>query len=146
MTSQALPVTLRSPADLTPAVLTALLRRHRPAVAVTDGRVRRTWQGTTSHIPPDVDYADDDISLPSKLFVKTQLGTVHDLPAAVDESLSEGGGGTVLLDDETAFFGNLRGDLDVETMTTYSAEHLDGPSQFLVIGEDITMRGARVPD
>ncbi len=31
-------------------------------------------------------------------------------------------------------------------MTTYFAEHLDGPSQFLVIGEDITLRGAQVPD
>ena len=146
MTSQALPVTLRSPEDLTPAVLTSLLRRHRPAVTVTDVRVQSTWQGTTSHIHLDVDYADGDTDLPSKLFVKTQLGTVHDLPAAVDESLSEGGGGTVLLDDETTFYRNLRDDLDVETMTTYFAEHLDGPSQFMVIGEDITMRGAQVPD
>lgn len=146
MTSQAMPVTLRSPADLTPALLTSLLRRHRPAVTVTDVRVRSTWQGTTSHIHIDVDYADADTDLPPKLFVKTQLGTVHDLPAAVDESLSEGGGGTVLLDDETTFYRNLREDLDVETMTTYFAEHLDGPSQFLVIGEDITLRGAQVPD
>lgn len=146
MTSQALPVTLLSPDDLTPALLTSLLRRHRPAVTVTDVQVRSTWQGTTSHIHLDVDYADNDTDLPSKLFVKTQLGTVHDLPAEVDESLSEGGGGTVLLDDETTFYRNLRDDLDVETMTTYFAEHLEGPSQFLVIGEDITMRGARVPD
>jgi Phosphotransferase enzyme family len=146
MTSQTLHVTLRSPADLTPAMLTSLLRRHRPGVTVTDVRVRSTWQGTTSHLHLDVDYADDDSGLPSKLFVKTQLGTVHDLPAAVDESLSEGGGGTVLLDDETTFYRNLRDHLDVETMTTYFAEHLDGPSQFLVIGEDITMRGAQVPD
>jgi hypothetical protein len=31
-------------------------------------------------------------------------------------------------------------------MTTYFAEHLDGPSQFLIVGEDITLRGAQVPD
>jgi hypothetical protein len=79
-------------------------------------------------------------------FVKTQLNTVHDLPVAVDVSLSEGGGGTVLLDDETRFYRDLRADLDVETMTTYFAEHLDSPSQFLIVAEDITLRGAEVPD
>jgi hypothetical protein len=71
---------------------------------------------------------------------------VHDLPEAVDVSLSEGGGGTVLLDDETGFYRDLRPDINVETMTTYFAEHLDGPSQFLILGEDITLRGAQVPD
>jgi hypothetical protein len=146
MTSQAPHVTLNSPADLTPEVLTALLRRHHPEVTVTDIRVRSTWQGTTSHLHLDVGYAEPNTALPQQLFVKTQLSTVHDLPAAVDESLSEGGGGTVLLDDETTFYRDLRNDLDIETMTTYFAEHLDGPSQFLIVGEDITLRGAQVPD
>ncbi|CDO31332.1 aminoglycoside phosphotransferase [Mycolicibacterium vulneris] len=146
MTSQALPVTLRSPDDLTPQMLTSLLRQSHPGVTVTDIRVRRTWQGTTSHLHLDVDYDSPENGLPRQLFVKTQLSTVHNLPASVDESLSEGGGGTVLLDDETRFYRDLRNDLDVETMTTYFADHLDGPSQFLVVGEDITLRGARVPD
>ncbi|MDT5264263.1 MAG: hypothetical protein QOI90_889 [Mycobacterium sp.] len=146
MTSPALPVMLNSPDDLTPEVLTSLLRRHRPSVTVTEIRVRRTWQGTTSHLHLDVDYAEPDNDLPRRLFVKTQLSTVHDLPAAVDESLSQGGGGAVLLDDETTFYRDLRDDLDVETMTTYFAEHLDGPSQFLILAEDITLRGAQVPD
>jgi hypothetical protein len=146
MTSPATPVVLRAAADVTPEVLTALLRHHDPSVTVTDVTVRRTWQGTTSHLHLDVEYADPDTRLPRQLFVKTQLNTVHDLPAAIDESLSEGGGGTVLLDDETTFYRDLRDDLDVETMTTYFAEHLDGPSQFLIIGEDITLRGAEVPD
>jgi hypothetical protein len=174
-----LPVTLRSADDLTPGILTTLLRRHDPAVTVTSATLTRTWQGTTSHLHLDVDYADFPVAslapgadlpvaslapgadlpvaslapgadavtmLPRHLFVKTQLGTVHDLPEAVDASLSEGGGGTVLLDDETRFYRDLRADLDVETMTTYFAEHLDGPSQFLIIAEDITLRGAQVPD
>jgi hypothetical protein len=115
-------------------------------VTVTEIRVRSTWQGTTSHLHVDVDYAEPDNDLPRRLFVKTQLSTVHDLPAAVDESLSQGGGGAVLLDDETTFYRDLRDDLDVETMTTYFAEHLDGPSQFLILAEDITLRGAQVPD
>ena len=93
-----------------------------------------------------MDYADPDTRLPQRLFIKTQLGTVHDLPEAFDASLSEGGGGTVLYDDETRFYRDLRTNLDVETMTTYFAEHLDGPSQFLILGEDITRRGAQVPD
>jgi hypothetical protein len=155
--SLALPLTLRAADDLTPELLTTLLRRHDPEVTVTRATLSRTWQGTTSHLHLDVDYADSpvaslapdagaDTSLPRHLFVKTQLGTVHDLPEAVDASLSEGGGGTVLLDDETRFYRELRTDLDVETMTTYFSEHLDGPSQFLIIAEDITLRGAQVPD
>jgi hypothetical protein len=134
MTSQALPITLRSADDVTPEVLTSLLRRNDPDAAVTDVTVRRTWQGTTSHLHLDVAYADPRTRLPRHLFLKTQLSTVHDLPEAVDVSLSEGGGGTVLLDDETRFYRDLRPDLDVETMTTYFAEHLDGPSQFVILG------------
>jgi hypothetical protein len=144
--SAALPITLRSAGDLTPEILTGLLRRTDPSVTVTSATLNRTWQGTTSHLHLDVDYADADTSLPRHLFVKTQLSTVHDLPDAVDVSLSQGGGGTVLLDDETRFYRDLRADLDVETMTTYIAEHLDGPSQFLILAEDITLRGAAVPD
>ncbi|GFG84057.1 phosphotransferase [Mycolicibacter algericus] len=141
-----LPVTLSSADDLTPDILTTLLRRHDPDVIVTAARLNRTWQGTTSHLHLDVDYADPDTALPRHLFVKTQLATVHDLPPAIDGALSQGGGGTVLLDDETRFYRDLRPDLDVETITTFFAEHLDGPSQFLILAEDITLRGAEVPD
>jgi hypothetical protein len=144
--SVALPLVLRSAEDLTPDILTTLLRRHYPTVTVTNATLSRTWQGTTSHLHLHVDYAEADTALPRYLFVKTQLGTVHDLPEAIDDSLSEGGGGTVLLDDETRFYRDLRSDLDVETMTTYFAEHLDGPSQFLILAEDITLRGAQIPD
>jgi hypothetical protein len=144
--SIALPLTLRSAEDMTPEILTMLLRRHHPDVTVTDLALTRRWQGTTSHLHLDVEYSDATTALPRHLFLKTQLGTVHDLPAAVDVSLSEGGGGTVLLDDETRFYRDLRPDLDVETMTTYFAEHVDGPSQFLILAEDITLRGAEVPD
>jgi hypothetical protein len=144
--ASALTLTLRSADDLTPEILTLLLRRHDPAVTVTAATLSRTWQGTTSHLHLDVDYADPTTALPRRLFVKTQLSTVHDLPEAIDGALSKGGGGTVLLDDETRFYRDLRPDLDVETMATYFAEHLDGPSQFLILAEDITLRGAQVPD
>lgn len=146
MASPALPVPLRSADDITPDVLTALLRPHDPDVTVTDAVVRRTWQGTTSHLHLDVEYADPDTRLPRKLFVKTQLNTVHDLPEDFDAELSEGGTGAALYDDETRFYRDLRAHLDVETMTTYFAEHVDGPAQFLILGEDITLRGAQVPD
>src|ERR1700761_8309129 len=146
MTGQALQIALQSPDDLTPDVVTSLLRRHDPEVLVTEVTVGHTWQGTTSHLHLTVNYADPHTRLSQQLFIKTQLGTVHDLPEAFDESLSEGGGGTVLYDDETRFYRDLRPDLNVETMTTYFADHLDGPSQFLILGEDITLRGAQVPD
>lgn len=146
MASQDLCITLRSANDVTPEVLTSLLRRSDPGVEVTGVAVRHTWQGTTSHVHLDVEYADPATRLPRNLFLKTQLSTVHDLPDAVDVELSEGGGGTVLLDDETRFYRDLRADLTVETMTTYFADHLDGPSQFIIVGEDISLRGAQVPD
>src|ERR1700761_1544100 len=146
MTGQALQIALQSPDDLTPDVVTSLLRRHDPEVLVTEVTVGHTWQGTTSHLHLDGKYADPHPQLPQRLFIKTQLTTVHDLPEAFDESLSEGGGGTVLYDDETRFYRDLRPDLNVETMTTYFADHLEGPSQFLILGEDITLRGAQVPD
>jgi hypothetical protein len=132
--------------DLTPQILTTLLRHHDPVVTVTGVAVRHTWQGTTSHLHLDVDYADPATTLPRHLFVKTQLGTVHDLPDAVEVSLSEGGGGTVLLNDETRFYRDLRDGIDAETLTAYFADHLVGPSQFLIITEDVTDRGARFPD
>ncbi|WP_459970946.1 phosphotransferase [Mycobacterium sp. MUNTM1] len=52
----------------------------------------------------------------------------------------------MLIDDETRFYRDLRRDLDVETMAGYFAEPLDRPSQFLILGEDITVREAKVPD
>lgn len=146
MTTEALPLLLRSAEDLTPQVLTTLLRRHKPTVTVTAVRVRHTWQGTTSHLHLDVDYADSRSDLPRHLFVKTQLSTVHDLPEAFDESLSEGGAGTVLFNDETRFYRELRPGIDAETLTVYFAENLAGPSQFLILADDIADRGARIPD
>src|SRR3984885_13118881 len=146
MTGQAPRVTLDSATDITPDVLTSLLRRHDPEVAVTDVTIGHTWQGTTSHLHLSVKYADSHDRLPQRFFIKTQLEAVHGLSEAFDESLSEGGGGTVLYDDETRFYRDLRPDLSVETMTTYFAAHLDAPSQFLILGEDITLRGAQVPD
>lgn len=146
MTTGALRLALRSAGDLTPDVLTAVLRRYDPAVTVTGVGLRRTWQGTSSHLHLDVSYAEPDTALPRHLFVKTQLSTVHDLPEAFDESLSDGGGGTVLLNDETRFYRDLRPSIDAETLTVYFADHLNGPSQFLIITEDVTDRGARFPD
>lgn len=146
MTTEALPVALRSADDLTPAVLSTLLRRYDPDVTVTNVGLRHTWQGTTSHLHLDVRYADPGTTLPRHLFVKTQLSTVHDLPEAFDESLSEGGGGTMLFNDETRFYRDVRPSIDAETLTAYFAEPLSGPSQFLIVTEDVTDRDARFPD
>jgi Ecdysteroid kinase-like family len=146
MNSQSLPVSLRSAQDLTPQVLTSLLRRYEPEVTVADIRVRRIWQGSTSHLHLDVEYDKPETPLSRSLFVKTQLDTVSGLPGGLDEALATGGGATVMLDDETTFYRDLRRDVDIETMTIYFADHLDGPSQFLIVGEDIEQRGAQVPD
>jgi hypothetical protein len=84
-------LTLRTAGDLTPALLTWMLRRYDAGLEVTVAEVRRTWQGTTSHVHLDVSYASPRTALPTHLFVKTQLDTVHDLPEAHDASLSEAG-------------------------------------------------------
>lgn len=138
-------LTLRSADDLTPEVLTAILRRHHHPVTVSAVSVRSTWQGTTSHVHLDVVYAEPT-ALPERLFVKTQLDTVHGLPDEHDASLSEGGGGTSLLTDETTFYRDVRPGLVVETPAVYVAEHLAGPSQFIIVAEDVAERGARFPD
>jgi hypothetical protein len=50
--------TRRSADELTPAALTTLLRRYDPDVSVTELDVHRTWQGATSHLYVNADYAD----------------------------------------------------------------------------------------
>ena len=50
MTSQALPVPLRSADDVTPEVLTSLLRRHDPGATVTAGRWRRSSEVRTAGV------------------------------------------------------------------------------------------------
>jgi hypothetical protein len=146
MTNQFSVATLRSADELTPAVLTTLLRRTDPDIVVTEVDVQRTWQGTTSHLYVKARYADPNTSLPRELFVKTQLNTVQDLPDGFDETLDAGGGMTMLLIDETKFYRDIRPSLEVETMAVYFADLLDGPSQFLIVAEDISGRGAQVPD
>jgi hypothetical protein len=137
----------RTAKDFTPELLTSVLRTYAPEVEVTDVRVRRTWQGTTSHLHLDVDYADAGrADLPSHLFVKTQLNTVEDLPAEYTESLSEGGGGTTLLASETTFYRELRPDINAETLRVFVSEHIPGPAQFLIVTEDVGDRGAEFPN
>jgi hypothetical protein len=145
--SIALPVTLRSAADLTPDILTALLRRHDPNVTITGATLRRTWQGTTSHLHLAVDYADADTRLPRHLFVKTQLSTVHDLPEAFDVSLSEGGGGTILLDDETRFYRapDLRRTHERELLDNYRGRLRDTAVATLPDREDMWTAYRRSP-
>jgi hypothetical protein len=66
--STALPLVLRSADDLTPDILTTLLRRHDPAVTVVSATLTRTWQGTTSHLHLDIEYVEADTTLPRHLF------------------------------------------------------------------------------
>lgn len=138
---------LKTPEDLTPEVVTSLLRNHDPAVEVEDVRVRHRWQGTASHVHLDVDYGKNDMGLPRHLFVKTQLSSVHDLPQEVDGELSEDGGATAIFGYETSFYRDVRPALTgTETLEVFDAEMLAGPSQFVIIAEDVTDRDARFPD
>lgn len=141
-----LPSILGSPEDLTPEVLNLVLQRRYPGVQVTAVRIRRTWQGTTTHLHIDVDYSENVAGLPTRLFVKTQLSSVHELSELVEQSLTEGGGSAILLRDETLFYRDLRADLEIETMVVYAAELLTGPNQFIIVAEDIAARDIVIPD
>jgi Phosphotransferase enzyme family len=141
---------LRTVSDLTPELLSALLGERAPGTSVSDIEVRRIHQGTASHVHIDVGYASNPSELPARLFVKSQLSSVQDLPE--DYALTLGGEGeeayesSPLLRDETRFYGELRDDLEIETLAVYAAALVEGPTQFLIIAEDANERDATFPD
>jgi aminoglycoside phosphotransferase (APT) family kinase protein len=133
--------------DLTPDVLTRLLRERAPGVQIDAVRVQRVHQGSCTHVHLDVDYAPGcDAGLPKRLFVKTQLDTVHDLPPEMATLLSEGGSGTHLFVSETLFFQQVQPLLDVEVPRVYAAELVPGATQFVIVAEHLTDRGAEFWD
>ena len=137
--------TLSIPEDITAEVLTNMLQRFALGTRVASVGVHRTHQGTATHVHLDVEFAANPAGIPSRLFVKTQLTTVNDLADHAD-TLSEGGAGTCLLRDETVFYRQVRPSLDVETLQVYAAELVPGPSQFVIVAENLVERGARFPN
>src|ERR1700712_2827223 len=104
---------IREPEDITAELLTELLQHMAPGTVVTGTVIHRTHQGTASHVHLDATYAANPNNLPTRLFVKTQLNSVKDLPATHAETQSEGGAGSSLLRDETIFYRDLRPNLEV---------------------------------
>jgi len=137
--------TLRVPEDITAEVLTELLQRMAPGTTIKEVAIQRTHQGTATHVYLDAIYGDNPAAVPSRLFVKTQLSSVQDIPSMHAEAL-EVEGSTCMLRDETVFYRDLRAALDVETLRVYAAEIVDGPAQFVIVAENVTDRGARFPD
>jgi hypothetical protein len=139
-------IVLRTPEEVTPALLTELLQERYPGAKVRELELARVHQGTSSHLFIDVTYDGDHAGLPDKLFIKTLLNIVGDLPEEVADSLVAEEGGGVLHRDETKFYREVRPELRVETLNVLAAELLPAPTRFLILAENLTPRGVRFPD
>lgn len=141
-------VQLRTTADLDAAALTALLAERHAGAEVASVEVRTVHQGTSTHVFLDVAYLEGSPpDLPTQLFLKTQLqDSIADLPDDFIDALSEGGGGTSLFEGETRFYREIRPTLGAEAPVPMAAALVPGPAQFLILTDDLTVRGARFPD
>jgi Fe-Mn family superoxide dismutase len=123
---------------LTPDVLTAALSDRAPGVSVERLDIvaaKRCGDGvasTADRVVIDLTYADGTgEALPRRVVLKTMLATPH-APAAMYQN-------------EVRFYGELRGELDIEAPVAF-ASHFDEPSgRFGLLLEDLTARGAHFP-
>jgi Ecdysteroid kinase-like family len=140
-------ILLREPADLTPAVLTTLLEERRPGVEVARVTSSPVHQGSASHLRLDVEYSPGkDADLPARLFLKTQLATVFDLPSAYMVDMLSKAATATLLATETRLFREARELIHVEAPAVYCAVLLPDPTQFVIVLENLADRGARFPN
>ena len=124
--------------QLTPDVLTAALSARSPGVVVEQVDIvaaKRCGDGvasTADRVVVDLTYAQGTgEGLPQRLILKTMLATPH-APAAMYQN-------------EVRFYGELRGELDIEAPVAF-ASHFDEPSgRFGLLLEDLTARGAHFP-
>ncbi len=128
-----------SPEDLTPELLTRALAFRQPGVEVASvnlASVKRCGDGvasTADRIVLDLSFAPGaDGGLPDRMVLKTMLVSPH----APGE----------MYDTEVRFYNEIRPQLDVETPRVYAAAFDPASSQFGVLLEDLTARGARFPD
>nr|MCW2728324.1 hypothetical protein [Aeromicrobium sp.] len=84
--------TLRTVDDLTPEAVTSLMQAHFPGTDIATATATTVHQGTSTHVHLDLTYAGDrPAGAPDRVFVKTQLTTVDDLPEGFTEALGDGG-------------------------------------------------------
>ncbi len=137
---------LREAEDVTPEVLTGLLAERHPGVQVRSIAVRRAHQGSASHLHLTVSYEDGgSAGLPERLFLKTQLSTVFELPSYMAEMLSKSAT-AALLATETRFYQDVRPTLQLEVPACYAVRFLPDPTQFVLVTEDLAERQARFPN
>jgi hypothetical protein len=143
MTSSVDAIQLRQPADLTPEILTQLLAELHPGVEVARVTSSPVHQGSASHLRLDVEYAPGkDAGLPGRLFFKTQLATVFDLPSDFIVELLSKSETAILLATETRLFRDARELIHVEAPAVYCAVLLPDPTQFVIVMENLADRGA----
>jgi hypothetical protein len=127
------------PHDLTPELLTRALAIRHPGVEVASVNlvsVKRCGEGvasTADRIVLDLTYVPGaDGGLPNRMVLKTMLVSPH-APGEMYET-------------EVRFYNEIRPQLDIETPQGYAAAFDPASSQFGVLLEDLTARGARFPD
>lgn len=125
--------------ELTPELLTAVLREHRSEVMVERVRVMETSQfggglaSTADRVILSLDFAPGcDAGLPSRLLVKTCLRQPH-VPRAMYRT-------------EVRFYRDIRPELTIEAPRAFASVIEEETGHFGVIMEDLTLRSARFPN
>ncbi len=140
----------RSVEDLTPAMLTALLREAHPTVVVDGvdligaarvGVATATGEkaSTADRLTLGLRYAPGrDAGLPPRMFLKTLLvsGDEQGLPRAAP----------AMYRTEIGFYRQVRTRLDVEAPRLFAGELDEETGQFVVLIEDLSLRGATYPN
>lgn len=127
-----------SAADITPAYLTSLMAQAVPGVTVTrvDMVEAKTYGeqfvSTAGRVIVNVRYGPDSpADLPTRLVVKVARG--------VDTILAP------FYENEVNFYNRVRPELDLETPRCFGAGFDAASSDFAIVLEDLTLRGATFP-
>lgn len=125
--------------DITPDYLTALMRQVVPSVTVTNvSTVEAKTYGeqfvsTAGRVIVEVSYgAGSPPDLPTRLVVKVARG--------VDKILAP------FYENEVDFYNRIRPELDLEAPRAFGADFDSGSSDFAIVLEDLTLRGATFPN
>lgn len=124
--------------DITSAYLTALMAQAVPSVIVTEVRLVEAktygeqFVSTAGRVIVDVQYGHDTpAGLPTRLVIKVARG--------VDKILAP------FYENEVNFYNRVRPELDLETPRSYGAAFDAATSDFAIVLEDLTLRGATFP-
>jgi hypothetical protein len=125
--------------ELTPELLTSVMRERQPEVRVESFRIIETSQcgdgfaSTADRVVLGLDYAaGHDAGLPTQMMLKTMLLRPH-APEA-------------MYDNEVRFYRDLRHELPIEAPRAFGSMFDTATGQFGILMEDLGLRDARFPN